>query len=118
MVVWCVLLTACICMHLQYIYGMAELLQTSSGSNEIILGQTLQGAVAWSIPSYFPHPLRYIKVNLMKQQIPDQVTSQVRLIIKSLSRAGVSNTRPAGRMRPANLFYAARGHVHEFLKKR
>ena len=31
-------------------------------------------------------------------------------------RPGVSNTRPAGRMRPANLFCAARDHVHELKK--
>jgi len=28
-------------------------------------------------------------------------------------KAGVSNTRPAGRMPPAKLFCAARDHVHE-----
>ena len=27
--------------------------------------------------------------------------------------AGVSNTRPTGRMRPTKLFCAARGHVHK-----
>ena len=29
------------------------------------------------------------------------------------STPGVSSTRPAGRMRPAKLFCAARSHVHE-----
>jgi len=33
-------------------------------------------------------------------------------------KPGVSNTRPAGRMRPAKLFCAARGHVHEQQQQR
>ena len=35
------------------------------------------------------------------------------IIVSYYSKIRGLNTRPAGRMRPAKLFCAARGHVHE-----